>query len=68
MPDLEKPAVAKDKNFGIDIPVKANGYFLKGASNLDWGMKNRLANIFDSRSGRTVMLASWRRLRHSPGP
>jgi len=33
------------------------GFFLKGSHQLDWGMKNRLARVFDPRSGRTVMLA-----------
>jgi putative autoinducer-2 (AI-2) aldolase len=33
------------------------GFFLKGASALDWGMKNRLARIFNPDSGNTVMLA-----------
>ena len=33
------------------------GFFLKGASALDWGMKNRLSRIFNPDSGNTVMLA-----------
>src|SRR5712672_2311541 len=33
------------------------GFFLKGSHQLDWGMKNRLARVFDPRSGRTIMLA-----------
>ena len=37
--------------------METPGFFLKGAGNLDWGMKNRLARIFNSDSGRTVMLA-----------
>lgn len=46
-----------DKNFHLDIPQKSEAFFLKGSNELDWGMKNRLANIFDPTSGRTVMLA-----------
>ena len=30
---------------------------MKGLGNTDWGMKNRLARIFDPKSGNTVMLA-----------
>ncbi len=45
------------KDYHLDIPARNEPFFLKGSNNLDWGMKNRLANIFDSRSGRTVMLA-----------
>ncbi|MDL2272364.1 3-hydroxy-5-phosphonooxypentane-2,4-dione thiolase, partial [Desulfovibrio sp. OttesenSCG-928-I05] len=35
----------------------AGGFFLKGAAHLEWGMKNRLASMFNERSGNTVMLA-----------
>ena len=45
------------KDYGIGIPQKQEAFFLKGSSNLDWGMKDRLARIFNPRSGRTVMLA-----------
>jgi putative autoinducer-2 (AI-2) aldolase len=45
------------KDYGIGIPQKTEGFFLKGAAHLDWGMKDRLARIFSPRSGRTVMLA-----------
>ena len=45
------------KNYHVDIPQQNEAFFLKGSNNLDWGMKNRLANIFEPKSGRTVMLA-----------
>jgi putative autoinducer-2 (AI-2) aldolase len=45
------------KDYQADVPATSEPFFLKGSNNLDWGMKNRLANIFDARSGRTVMLA-----------
>jgi len=45
------------KKFYADTPQKTEGFFLKGSNALDWGMKNRLARIFDEKSGRTVMLA-----------
>jgi putative autoinducer-2 (AI-2) aldolase len=45
------------KNFHTDIAQQTEGFFLKGSNNYDWGLKNRLARIFDARSGNTVMLA-----------
>jgi len=45
------------KDYGIGIPQKMPGFFLKGSGNLEWGMKDRLARIFNARSGNTVMLA-----------
>jgi len=47
----------KEKDYSVDVPAENFGFFLKGAGNLDWGMKNRLARIFRPDSGRTVMLA-----------
>jgi putative autoinducer-2 (AI-2) aldolase len=41
----------------VGVPAQSQPFFLKGSNNLDWGMKNRLSNIFSPRSGRTVMLA-----------
>ncbi len=57
MPDADKPAVREEKNFGIGIPMETPGFFLKGSAHLSWGMKNRLAQIFNPKTGRTVMLA-----------
>ena len=45
------------KNFHEDTPAPDQGFFIKGSSAYDWGMKNRLARIFRPESGRTVMLA-----------
>ena len=45
------------KNYAVDVPMRSEPFFLKGSNNLDWGMKNRLAAIFNPSSGRTVMLA-----------
>ena len=45
------------KKFYTDIPQKTEVFFLKGSNSLDWGMKNRLSQIFNPESGRTVMLA-----------
>ena len=45
------------KNYYADVPQQAEKFFLKGSQSLDWGMKNRLARIFNPLPGRTVMLA-----------
>jgi 3-hydroxy-5-phosphonooxypentane-2,4-dione thiolase len=55
MPDAE--AVKESKAYFQDVPQQNPGFFLKGAGSLDWGMKNRLARVFNPASGRTVMLA-----------
>lgn len=54
MADAETTAA---KDYKVDVPMPNEPFFLRGSNNLDWGMKNRLANIFDATSGRTVMLA-----------
>lgn len=45
------------KQFHPDIVQKTEGFFLKGSNSLEWGMKDRLARIFNPVSGHTVMLA-----------
>jgi putative autoinducer-2 (AI-2) aldolase len=55
MPDVDE--MKEGKKYFTDIPQKTEGFFLKGCGSLDWGMKNRLARIFNPESGRTVMLA-----------
>ena len=55
MADLDNLKDTKD--YHLDIPARNAAFFLKGAGALDWGMQNRLARIFNPRSGRTVMLA-----------
>lgn len=54
MADLEGNLAAKD--FGLDRPQQVEGFHIKGASQLDFGMRHRLSRIFDA-DGRTVMLA-----------
>lgn len=46
-----------DKQFYEEVPAPDQGFFLKGSSGYDWGIKNRLAQIFRPETGRTVMLA-----------
>ncbi len=55
MADLDE--VKQGKQFYTGVPQESESFFLKGSNSYDWGMKNRLARIFDSKSGNTVMLA-----------
>ena len=55
MADLD--GVRETKEFHTDVPQRTEGFFLKGSSHYDWGLKNRLGRIFDAKSGNTVMLA-----------
>ena len=56
MADLDGLKVAKD--YYTDVPFARNGGFhVKGMADVDWGMKTRLSNIFDPKTGHTVMLA-----------
>ena len=53
MPEADK----EGERYQADRPQTAPGFFLKGSQQLDWGMKNRLAQTFNPVTGRTVMLA-----------
>jgi hypothetical protein len=53
----EKDGTSITKDFHSDIPFARHVFNVKGADNLDWGMKDRLSRIFNPRTGRTVMLA-----------
>lgn len=55
MADLDD--IKDGKEFGLDQPADTSRFYLKGAADYDWGMKARLARIFNPASGRTVMLA-----------
>ncbi len=55
MADVDTVKEAKD--FYLDVPYRNTPFFLKGNNAVDWGMQNRFSRIFDSRTGRTVMLA-----------
>ena len=55
MADLDD--IKEGKDFGLDNPARNEPFFLKGSNALDWGMQNRLSRIFNTDSGRTVMLA-----------
>jgi 3-hydroxy-5-phosphonooxypentane-2,4-dione thiolase len=53
MPEPDK----EGKDYCLNVPPCNDGFFLKGSNSLDWGLKNRLARIFNPATGRTVMLA-----------
>lgn len=54
----DKDGLKVAKNYHIEVPFANQGSFhVKGANNLDWGMKKHLSNIFDPVSGNTVMFA-----------
>lgn len=55
MADLDD--LSEAQRFHADVPAVSDGFHVKGAGHLDWGMQRRLANIFSPGSGRTVMLA-----------
>jgi putative autoinducer-2 (AI-2) aldolase len=55
MPDVDD--LKEGKKYYTDTPQKTEGFFLKGSNSLEWGMKDRLARIFNPVSGNTVMLA-----------
>ena len=55
MADLEGNLPAK--TYGLDTPQTSEAFFLKGASGLDFGMRHRLARIFNPSDAHTVMLA-----------
>jgi putative autoinducer-2 (AI-2) aldolase len=49
--------IKESRDYRPDVPQKNEPYALKGSNSLDWGMKNRLSNIFNPDTNRTVMLA-----------
>ncbi len=57
MADKDGFKIAKDYKVSIPFANNSESFYVKGANNLDWGMKKHLANIFDAKSGNTVMFA-----------
>ncbi len=59
MADMDKSKVHDEerKDFATDVPQETPGFYLKGSAHLSWGIKNRLARIFNPKDGRTLMLA-----------
>jgi putative autoinducer-2 (AI-2) aldolase len=50
-------SLKETKDFCLDVPFRQEAFFVKGSTSLDWGMQNRLARIFNAKSGHTLMLA-----------
>lgn len=56
MADKDGFKIAKD--YAVDTPfANQQGFYVKGANHLDWGMKSHMSRIFDPKSGNTVMFA-----------
>lgn len=53
----DKDGLIVTKDYGVGIPQENHGFHVKGCSNYDWGMKNRLSRIFNPETGKTLMLA-----------
>ncbi len=53
----DKDDIKQGKDFGVGVAQENRAFHVKGAGALDWGMQNRLARIFNAKTGRTVMLA-----------
>src|SRR4030067_689962 len=53
----DKDGIPDTQNYFVDVPMASKPYTLRGSNSLDWGFKNRLSNIFQPETGRTVMLA-----------
>jgi len=53
MPEADK----EGRNYHIENKAKSELFYLKGSNELGWGMKNRLARVFNPKDGRTIMLA-----------
>ncbi len=53
----DKDGIPDTQNYFVDVPMASEPYTLKGSNSHDWGFKNRLSNIFQPETGRTVMLA-----------
>ncbi len=58
MADNENGSTKVEHNYYENVPfAKMDGFYVKGLADVGWGMKNRLAKIFNPKSGNTVMLA-----------
>ena len=54
----DKDGLKIAKNYSVDVEFANQGsFYVKGANNLDWGMKKHLSNIFSPKSGNTVRFA-----------
>ena len=56
MADKDGFKVAKDYHVGVPF-ANQEGFYVKGANSLDWCMNKHLSNIFNTKSGNSVMFA-----------
>lgn len=54
---VETSQINEVKSSKEESCIARSGFFVKGAESLDWGMKNRLAQIFSPASRKTLMMA-----------
>lgn len=57
MTEKEEALVDKSDDVLLNNLFDQHSFFMKGAQHAGWGIKNRLSRIFNSKTGRTVMLA-----------
>lgn len=57
MTEKEEALVDKSDELMLNNYFDQYSFFMKGAQHAGWGVKNRLSRIFNSKTGRTVMLA-----------
>jgi len=53
MPEADQ----EGRNYHIDVPAESELFYMKGSNELGWGMKNRMARVFNPKDGKTIMLA-----------
>lgn len=53
MPEADK----EGKEYHVDVPQESELFYMKGSNELGWGMKNRMARVFNPKDGKTIMLA-----------
>jgi putative autoinducer-2 (AI-2) aldolase len=58
MADLDgTKSESNEKEYFTSTAQETPGFFLKGSHQYDWGLKNRLSQVFNPKTGRTIMLA-----------
>lgn len=53
----DKEGLKATKDYGVGIPAANQTYYVKGCGNYDFGMKERLARMFNPKDGKALMLA-----------
>ena len=58
----DKDDVRETHDYFLDVPMKNEPFELRGCNSLDWGLKNRLSNIFDPKTGSLFVLVAVRNI------